>query len=370
MSLAQTAVSRAFNFSAGPAVLPLPVLEQIQRDLLALPGVGSSILEISHRSQTFIDILDDARDRLTQVLSVPDTHEVLFIQGGGRLQNCMIPMNLLTDASQTADYIVTGKWGQNSSIEVPRFGKLNVAFDGKGSNFNRLPSLDEINFTPGAAYIHYTNNETIHGLQFQSPPNNGDVPLVSDSSSDLMCGPLDVSKFGMIYACAQKNAGTSGVTIVVIRKDLMERSGDRLASYLDYAQHSKGGSMLNTPPTFSIYVTGLVAKWVQEQGGVEAVYRTNVAKSKLLYDVIDELSDFYKGHAIDKNDRSIMNVVFKLPSEQLDAKFVEQATQEGLTTLKGHRSLGGIRASIYNAMPTEGVQALAEFMRSFAKANG
>ena len=365
-----TAISRAYNFSAGPAVLPLSVLEQIREDMLALPGVGSSVLEISHRSQTFVDILADAKQRLTDLLRVPDTHEVLFVQGGGRLQNAMIPMNLLTGPDQTADYVITGKWGLNSSQEVHRFGKLNEAWNGANSSFDHLPSSDEINFTDNAAYIHFTSNETIHGLQFSTPPSNGDVPLVNDASSDFISAPINVADFGIIYACAQKNAGTSGVTIVVIRKDLLERSGDRLPSYLDYAQHVKGGSMLNTPPTFSIYVSGLVFKWAQSQGGLEAIHASNVAKSKLLYDVLDEHSEFYQGHAKNRADRSVMNVVFKLPSAELDAKFVADAQQNGMTTLKGHRSLGGIRASIYNAMPTEGVEALASFMQDFVKQNG
>ncbi len=365
-----TAVSRAYNFSAGPAVLPLSVLEQIKEEMLALPGVGSSILEISHRSQAFVEILDDARQRLVDLLEVPDTHEVLFLQGGARLQNAMIPMNLLSDPSQTADYIVTGKWGLTSSEEVRRYGKLNLAWNGADSGYSVLPQLSEIDFSDDAAYIHFTSNETIHGLQFSQPPANGDVPLVSDSSSDFLCRPCDVSKFGLIYACAQKNAGAAGVTVVIIRKDLLARSGDRLASYLDYAQQVKGGSMLNTPPTFAIYVSGLIFKWLQDQGGLESIYELNLAKSEMLYSIIDAHSGFYLGHVKNKADRSIMNVVFKLPSPELDKTFVEHASNENMTSLKGHRSLGGIRASIYNAMPVEGVQVLAEFMRDFVKKHG
>ena len=366
----QTAVSRAFNFSAGPAVLPVSVLQQIQEDLLALPGVGSSVMEISHRSPEFVEILNDARTRLVDLLQVPDSHEVLFMQGGARLQNAMIPMNLLTERSQTADYIVTGKWGQTSSQEVPRFGRLNLAWNGADSGFKRLPETREINFTPDASYIHFTSNETIHGVQFKLPPFNGDVPLISDSSSDFMCGPTDVSRYGMIYASAQKNAGIAGVTIVIIRKDLLERCGDRNPSYLDYAQQVKGGSMLNTPPTFAVYVSGLIFKWLQDQGGLDEILKINEAKAKLLYDVIDEDPEFYAGHVTHKPDRSLMNVVFKLNSQELDAKFVAEAQQEGLTALKGHRSLGGVRASIYNAMPVEGVRVLADFMRDFVKSNG
>ena len=366
----QTVAKRAFNFSAGPAVLPLSVLERIQEDLIALPGVGSSILEISHRSQAFVDILNHAKHSLIKILNIPDSHEVLFVQGGGRLQNAMIPMNLITDPSQTADYVVTGAWGQKSSTEVHRFGNLNLAWDGSSCNFDHLPQRSEIQFSQDAQYIHFTSNETIHGIQFVEPPSNGDVPLVCDSSSDILCRPLDVSQFGLIYACAQKNAGTAGVTIVIIRKDLLDRSGDRLPSYLDYAQHAKAGSMLNTPPTFSIYVSSLVFDWIAEQGGLEKIEAENVVKSKLLYNLLDQYPDFYIGHARNHDDRSIMNVVFKLPSDELDAKFLSEAQAAGLTTLKGHRSLGGIRASIYNAMPLEGVTALTEFMNDFVRANG
>ena len=366
----QTLVSRVYNFSAGPAVLPLSVLEQIRYEMLALPGVGSSIVEISHRSQTFIDILEDARQRLVDLLNIPDNYEVLFVQGGSRLQNAMIPMNLLTDPTQTADYIVTGNWGKISSSEVPFFGKLNLAWNGADSQFSILPQQSEIRFTDDAAYIHYTSNETIQGLQFSQPPTHGDVPLVVDASSDFLCRPTDVSKFGLIYSCAQKNAGVAGVTIVIIRKDLLERSGSRLPSYLDYAQHAQGGSMLNTPPTFAVYVSGLVFAWIQNQGGLEGMLESNLVKSQLLYSIINEHKSFYRGHVKNKADRSIMNVVFKLPSPELDKKFVDEAKNEGLTTLKGHRSLGGVRASIYNAMPVEGVQALAAFMRDFIRKNG
>lgn len=366
----QTAVSRVFNFSAGPAVLPVSVLQQIQEELISLPGVGSSVMEISHRSPEFIEIMDDARNRLIALLQIPDTHEILFVQGGARLQNAMVPMNLMTDPSQTADYIVTGSWGQNSSGEVPRLGKLNLAWNGKESGFNCLPQAGEIKYTPGAAYIHYTSNETIHGVQFRQPPANGEVPLVSDSSSDFLCRPMDVSKHALIYASAQKNAGIAGVTVVIIRKDLLERSAGRLPGYLDYAQHAKAKSMLNTPPTFAVYVSGLVFKWLQDQGGLEEILKANKAKAKLLYDVIDEYPDFYISHVNSNAGRSLMNVVFKLKSDELDAEFVKHAQREGLTALKGHRSVGGIRASIYNAMPVEGVQALAEFMRLFVQSHG
>ena len=366
----ETATERVYNFSAGPAVLPLSVLRQIQKDMLALPGVGSSILEISHRSADFVQILDDAKQRLIRLLDVPDTHEVIFLQGGARFQNAMIPMNLLTDRDQTADYIVSGAWGKKSAADVPFFGQLNVAWDGADKGYNRTPEHAEIKFTDNAAYCHLTSNETIHGVQFADYPDTGTVPLVSDCSSDFLSRPMDVSGFGMIYACAQKNAGTAGVTAVIIRKDLLERSGDRLPSYLDYSQHVSGGSMLNTPPTFSIYVLGLVCRWLEEDiGGLANMDALNRQKANMLYEVIDESDGFYIGHAKPES-RSLMNVVFRLSSPEIDARFLEQARAQGMTTLKGHRSLGGIRASVYNAMPVEGVQALSDFMRQFRQQNG
>ena len=367
---ASSIVSRIFNFSAGPATLPVSVLEQIQNEMLSLPGVGASILEISHRSKDFDAILEDATTRITQLIDMPDTHEILFLQGGSALQNAMMPMNFLTDSSQTADYILTGAWGNKSAAEVSRFGNLNVAWDGKELGYNSIPTQDQLSLTADAAYCHLTSNETIHGVQYHNLPELGNVPLIVDKSSDMFAEPIDVSKYGMIYACAQKNAGVAGVTVIVIRKDLLERSGNRLPSYLDYAKHSKGGSRFNTPPTFAIYVTGLVCKWLQEEmGGLAEVKKFNDAKAKILYNVIDQSNGFYAGHAA-TNDRSTMNVVFKLASDELDAQFLSQAADAGMTTLKGHRSLGGIRASIYNAMPIEGVEALAQFMTDFSQTNG
>ena len=364
-------IKRVFNFSAGPAVLPLSVLQEIQRDMIALPDVGASVLEISHRSPAFVAILNDARNRLTNLLGVPDTHEVVFMQGGARLQNAMMPANFLTSPEDTADYIVTGNWGKNSAAEVKFYGNLNKAFDGAGDGFNRLPARDEINFSDNARYIHFTSNETIHGLQFKEPPSNGDVPLICDASSDFLSRPVNVSNYGMIYACAQKNAGTAGVTVCIISKELLERCGERNPSYLNYSKVAEKDSMLNTPPTFAIYVTGLVCKWLQEEvGGLEAIEKMNSDKARVLYDVIDNSDGFYKVHAANPEDRSVMNVVFKMASPEMDRKFLEQAAAENLTTLGGHRSIGGIRASIYNAMPREGVNALGQFMQDFAAANG
>jgi phosphoserine aminotransferase len=365
-----TAVSRVYNFSAGPAVLPLPVLEQIQDEMLSLPNVGSSILEISHRSKDFDVILEDATARIRQLANVPDTHEVLYLQGGAALQNVMIAMNLITDSNQTADYLVTGSWGKKSSDEVHRFGNLNVAWDGSDTGFDRIPTQQELRLTPNAAYVHLTSNETIQGVQFKQLPEAAGVPIVVDKSSDIFSEPIEVSKYGLIYACAQKNAGIAGVTIVIMNKQLLDRCDSRLPSYLDYSKHSKGGSRFNTPCTFAIYVTGLVCKWIQEDiGGLEKLAELNQRKAKLLYDVIDNSGRFYIGHSVPEF-RSRMNVVFKTSNSDLDNRFLELAKEAGMTTLKGHRSVGGIRASIYNAMPIEGVHTLAEFMKDFAQKNG
>ena len=366
----ETLTKRCFNFSAGPAVLPESVLEQIQAEMMCLPGVGSSVLEISHRSPDFGHILNDARDRFRNVFAVPDTHDILFLQGGACLQNAMIPANLLIDQNQTADYLVTGTWGKKSSAEVHRFGKLHVAWSGADDNYFRVPKRDEIKWSESAAYAHFTSNETIQGVQFHTEPDVGDTPLVADMSSDVLCRPVDVSKYGLIYACAQKNSGVAGLTAVVIRKDLLERCSDRLPLYLNYAKHAAADSMANTPPTFAIYVLGLICKWLQEDiGGLEAMQKLNQEKSDLLYKVIDASNGFYTGHA-NPADRSIMNVVFTTPDADHDAKFIELAGKENMKTLKGHRSLGGIRASIYNALPLEGVQALASFMKDFAHNHG
>lgn len=365
-----TTTERVFNFSAGPAVLPKMVLEQIRDELLCLPGVGSSVMEISHRSQAFVEILDDARRRIIDLHQIPDDHEVLFVQGGATLQNTMIPANLLVEQNQTADCIITGTWGKKNSQDIQYYGNLNIAWDGAETNFTQVPTNGELNLTEGAAYCHYTSNETIHGVQFHQPPAVGEAPLVVDQSSDFLSEPLAIERFGLIYACAQKNCGIAGVTTLIIRRELLERSGDRLPRYLDYAQHVKGASMLNTPPTFAIYVTGLVCKWIQNTvGGLEEMHRLNQEKANLLYDLIDNSGGFYLGHA-QRSSRSIMNVVFRLESQELDSKFVTEAATLGMTGLKGHRSVGGIRASIYNAMPMSGVQALHDFMRDFAQRNG
>ena len=357
---------RVFNFAAGPAVLPLPVLEQAQSELLALPGVGASVLEISHRSKAFVDILDSTKQRIKDLLSVPDGYHILFLQGGARLQFSMVPMNLMGGADSSADYVLTGSWGKNALGEAKKEGAIRVAWDGGETNYDRLPPAGSLDLDPGAAYVHITSNETIQGVQFPAEPDTGGVPLVCDASSDFLHRPLDMSRYGLLYACAQKNAGPAGVTIVIIRDDLLSRSRDSLPGYMNYSIQAAKDSLWNTPPVFSVYMVGLVAKWLQEEiGGLEKMYEINCEKARMLYDVIDQSSGFYRGHA-QPDCRSVMNVTFRLADEEQEKTFLAQAEQHGLTALKGHRSVGGIRASIYNAMPVEGVRALRDFMRDFA----
>ena len=358
---------RIYNFSAGPAVLPLSVFEQAQRELLSLPGVGMSVMEISHRSKTFNEIIGRAESGLRQLLRIPDNYHVLFLQGGASLQFSMLPMNLLTTGS-SADYIVTGSWGKKAVKEAKRSGQVNVAATMADGGFTRIPDAAEINLGAGAVYVHITTNETIEGVQWKLEPDVGAVPLVADASSDILSHPIEVEKYALIYAGAQKNMGPSGVTLVIIRDDLLRRIPDGLHTMLDYRTHIENRSLYNTPNTWGIYVISLVCEWLKEKGGLDEMNRENEEKAKLLYDAIDA-TDFYRGHA-DADCRSTMNVTFRLPSEELEKKFASEATAQGLDGLKGHRSVGGIRASIYNAFPLEGVVALVSFMKEFEKRNG
>src|SRR2546421_1548784 len=358
---------RIFNFSAGPAVIPVPVLEEAQRDMRSLPGVGMSVMEISHRSKTFDEIIQGAETGLRELLNIPKNYVVLFLQGGASLQFAMVPMNFLSlDAS--ADYIVTGSWGKKAVKEARKFGTADLAANMADGGFTRVPNQDELQLNPSAAFVHMTSNETIEGVQFKSEPEVGDVPLVCDSSSDILSRPIPVEKYGIIYAGAQKNMGPSGVTVVIMREDLLPRGREGLATMLDYRTHAKDKSLHNTPNTWGIYIINLVCKWLKEKGGLAAMQRENEAKAKLLYDAIDR-TEFYRGHA-DPDSRSVMNVTFRLPSEDLEKKFASEATAAGMDGLKGHRSVGGIRASIYNAFPKEGCEALAEFMKGFERKNG
>lgn len=362
-----TTVNRVFNFSAGPAVLPLPVLEEAQRDLVSLPGVGMSILEISHRSKTFEAILARAEADLRTLGGVPASHKVLFLQGGASLQFSMVPLNLLTEG-RTADYILTGGWAQKAMKEAQRVGAVNVAATTESEQFSRIPRQDELRLTPGAAYVHMTTNNTLFGTQWAAEPAVGDVPLVADTSSDMFSRPIDVSRYGLIYAGAQKNLGPSGVTLVIVRDDLLARSSKSLPTMLNYAVHAENQSMYNTPPCFGIYLIGLVMKWALAQGGLDAIGRANERKAARLYAEIDR-TGFYRGTA-EKASRSRMNVTFRLPSEELEKAFVKESTAAGLDGLKGHRSVGGMRASIYNAFPEEGIDALVSFMQEFERKNG
>jgi phosphoserine aminotransferase len=356
---------RVYNFAAGPAVLPEPVLAEVQRDLMALPGVGASILEISHRSKTFENIIAQAETNLRQLLAIPSDYAVLMLQGGGRLQFSMIPMNLLGEGRRSCDYIVTGAWSKYAALEAPKFGETRIVWDGKPTNYDRLPAPAELRLDPKAAYVYYASNETIQGVQFASEPQVGNVPLVCDASSDFLSRPVDVRKYGIYYACAQKNAGPAGLTILILRKDLLQRSRDSLPGYLNFQIHAEAQSLWNTAPTFAIYVLMLVTKWLMTDiGGLAKMESQNRAKAKMLYDVIDQSQGFYTGHA-QPNCRSMMNVSFRLPSDELTARFVDGAEERGMTDLKGHRSVGGIRASIYNAMPVPGVETLRDFMREF-----
>ena len=359
--------NRIHNFSAGPAVLPLPVLEQAQRDLLALPGVGMSVVEISHRSKPFDEIILGAEADIRKLAGVSDDYHVLFLQGGASLQFSMVPMNILP-AGGKADYIITGSWAQKAMKEARKVGTVNVAATTEPENFDRIPTQEDLKLDAEAAYVHLTTNNTIHGTEWKYDPATGSVPLVADSSSDIFSRPIDVNKYALIYAGAQKNLAPAGVTLVIIRKDLLERSPKGMHTMLDYNTHAKERSLYNTPPVFAIYVMRLVLKWLVDQGGLEVVKRRNEEKAKVLYDRIDS-TEFYRGHS-KPDSRSLMNVTFRLPSEELEKKFVTEATKAGLDGLKGHRSVGGIRASIYNAFPKEGVETLVAFMKEFERTNG
>ena len=358
---------RIFNFSAGPAVLPLPVLEKAQSELVSLPGVGMSILEVSHRSKVFEDVLARVEADIRQLANVPSHYRVLFLQGGASLQFTMVPMNLLP-VGATADYLVTGAWSTKAVDEARKIGNVHIAATTKAEQFTRIPRAEEIVLTPGAAYVHMTSNNTIFGTEWKSLPDVGDIPLVSDTSSDMFSRPIDVSRHALIYAGAQKNMGPAGVTVVIIREDLLSRSTASLPVMLSYSVHAENGSLYNTPPVFAIYMVGLVTQWLIEQGGLEAVAAINERKAGKLYAEIDR-TGFYRGTA-QKESRSLMNVTFRLPSEDLEKQFVKDAEKAGLDGLKGHRSVGGIRASIYNAFPEAGIDALADFMKEFERRHG
>jgi phosphoserine aminotransferase len=359
--------TRVFNFSAGPAVLPVPVLEQAQRDLVALPGVGMSVMEISHRSKVFEDLLARAIAGIRDLAGVPANYKILFLQGGASLQFSMVPMNLLRPGT-TADYVDTGTWAIKAIEEAKRIGTVNVTGSTKADKYSRLPAQSELRLTQGASYLHITTNNTIEGTEWRTLPDVGEAPLVADASSDILSGPIDVSRFGVIYGGAQKNLGPSGVTLVVIREDLLARSSGDLPTMLNYKVQADNNSLYNTPNTFGIYILVLVTEWLKSLGGLSAIARQNERKASLLYTEIDR-TGFYRGTA-QKESRSLMNITFRLPNEELEKTFDRQATAAGFDGLKGHRSVGGIRASIYNAFPEEGVAGLVDFMREFERTHG
>ncbi|MDT7541224.1 MAG: phosphoserine aminotransferase [Acidobacteriota bacterium] len=358
---------RIYNFSAGPAVLPVPVLERAREEMLSLPGVGMSVMEISHRSEAFDEIIGGAERGMRELMGIPDNYRVLFLQGGASLQFSMIPMNLLAEGA-SADYVITGSWGKKALKEAKKVGAVSVAADLADSRYTRTPESHELKLDESAAYVHITANETIEGVEWKDEPQVNDVPLISDASSNIMSRPVDVSKYALIYAGAQKNLGPSGLTVVIIRDDLLQRIPEGLHTMLDYRTHVENKSLYNTPNTWGIYILNLVCEWVKDKGGLASMYRENQAKARLIYDAIDA-TNFYRGHAAVES-RSLMNVTFRLPSEDLEKQFAKEATEAKLDGLKGHRSVGGIRASIYNAFPREGCEALASFMREFERKHG
>jgi phosphoserine aminotransferase len=358
---------RVWNFSPGPAAIPEPVLQRAQAELLDWQGLGMSVMEVSHRGAPFMALAQKVEADFRALLGVPDDYAVLFLQGGAQAQNAIVPLNLLP-AGGSADYVDTGHWAERSIAEARRYGEVNVAASAADRKYTYVPDRGTWRLTPGAAYVHVTTNETIGGVEFQWTPDVGDVPLVADMSSHIMSRPIDVSRYGVIYAGAQKNLGPAGLTVVVVRKDLTGRARRECPAVFDYAAQAKAGSMLNTPSTFAIYVMGLVLEWLQGQGGVAAIERVNIAKAQRLYDTIDR-SGFYRND-VRPGDRSRMNVVFFLPDPRLDAAFLAGAAERGLMQLKGHRVHGGMRASIYNAMPLAGVEALCAWMDEFQRTHG
>ena len=359
-------MARPYNFSAGPAVLPEAVLQRARDEMLDWRGSGMSVMEMSHRGKEFMSIAEQAEADLRELMGIPSNYKVLFLQGGASSQFAMVPLNLLGDAGR-ADYLNTGQWSKKAIAEARRFGDINVAATSEAENFTTIPLPETWNLDPAAAYLHYTPNETIGGLEFQDIPDAGGVPLVADMSSTILSRPVDVSRFGVIYAGAQKNIGPAGLTVVIIREDLIAAPKDGTPAMFSYATHAKEGSMYNTPPTYGWYLAGLVFQWLKDNGGLEAMAETNLRKAEKLYAAIDG-SDFY-ANPVDPNYRSWMNVPFTLADANLDADFLAKAKQAGLLTLKGHRSVGGMRASIYNAMPEAGVDALVDFMADFEKSH-
>ncbi len=360
--------TKVYNFNPGPAILPHSVLEHAREELLNYKGTGLSILESSHRAREYEEINAEAEARLKALLGLGEEYRILFLQGGASLQFAMLPMNFLLPG-MTADYVITGAWSQKARDEAQKIGDVHVAASTEGEKFRRIPRQDELSFSDDPAYVHITSNNTIWGTQWHEWPDTGGAPLVADMSSDILSGPLDASRFSLIYAGAQKNLGPSGVTVVITRTDWLDRAPKSVPTILRYATHAKASSLYNTPPVFAVYLLNLTLGWIEEIGGLEAVRARNEQKARLLYDEIDGSGGYYQGHA-EPGSRSLMNVTFRLPSEEEEKQFVRESVEAGFVGLAGHRSVGGIRASIYNAMDVEGCQALASFMREFAHNRG
>jgi phosphoserine aminotransferase len=358
-------MTQIFNFSAGPAVLPKPVLERAQAEMLDWHGSGMSVMEMSHRGKEFTGILEKTEADLRQLLAIPANYKVLFLQGGAIGENAIIPMNLLNGKS--ADYVVTGSWSKRSVQDAKVYGQINIAASAEADNFTHVPSFSKWQLNPDAAYVHYCTNETINGVEFVDVPDTNGVPIVADMSSHILSRPIDVSKYGVIYGGAQKNIGPAGLCLVIVREDLLEQASPLTPAVFHWKTQAENQSMINTPPTYSIYIAGLVFEWLLAQGGVEAIEKVNIAKANLLYDYVDQTGFYY--NPIEPAYRSRMNIPFRLRDEGLNDAFLKAADACGLLQLKGHRSVGGMRASIYNAMPIEGVQALVAFMQEFEKDN-
>ncbi len=361
-------MSRVYNFSAGPSMLPVPVLEKAAAEMLDYEGSGQSVMEMSHRSKVYGGIIEGAESLLREVMNIPDNYKVLFLQGGASSQFAMVPLNLMTKSGK-ADYVITGQWAKKAYKEAARYGNANVVASSEDKTFSYIPKLDSSTFTKDADYFHICMNNTIYGTAYHELPDVGDVPLVADISSYILSQPIDVSKFGVLYAGAQKNMAPAGVTVVIIRDDLIGNAMDITPTMFNYQTHADNGSMFNTPPCYTIYIAKLVLEWVKNEiGGLEAMKERNEKKAKLLYDFLDS-SKLFKGTVVPE-DRSLMNVPFVTGNADLDALFVKESTAKGFANLKGHRTVGGMRASIYNAMPYEGVEALVKFMAEFEKENG
>ncbi|MCT4543109.1 MAG: 3-phosphoserine/phosphohydroxythreonine transaminase [Vallitalea sp.] len=355
-------MERVYNFSAGPSMLPIEVLKKAADEMTNYNNTGMSVMEMSHRSVAYQNIIDKAESNLREIMNIPDNYKVLFLQGGASTQFAMIPLNLL-NKSQKADYVNTGAWSKKAIAEAKKYGEVNVVASSEDKTYTYIPELNKESFTKDADYFYITSNNTIYGTKFNELPDVGEVPIVADMSSNILSEEIDVSKYGVIFAGAQKNMGPAGVTVVIIREDLIGSCIDITPTMLNYKTHSEKGSMFNTPPTYSIYVAGLVFEWIKELGGIKAIQQKNEEKANLIYKFLDN-SNLFKGTVV-KKDRSLMNIPFVLPTDELNNKFIKEASQKGLVNLKGHRSVGGMRASIYNAMPIEGVNTLVSFMKDF-----